>query len=148
MKNCEKHRLKNNWTKAQSLFNRYNLEGWKLKCVPMIDKVGLCSYNERTIYLSSYFLQGANCNYAKTKKALMHEIAHALTPGHSHDDVWKRMCQKLGGDDRLAATMNEPNMNWSLYCKSCKTRFETKTYPGSNLMCGKCRTTIRIKQIF
>ena len=113
----------------------------------MIDKIGLCSYMEKTIYLSSYFLQGASCNYFKTKKALMHEVAHALTPGHGHDKVWKQMCRKLGGDDRLAGTMNEPNMNWSIYCYSCKVRSETKTYPGTNLICLNCKTKVRIKKI-
>jgi hypothetical protein len=27
---------------------------------------------------------------------LLHELAHALTPGHGHDDVWKNVAQALG----------------------------------------------------
>ena len=29
---------------------------------------------------------------------VLHEIAHALTPGHSHDDVWRSKCLEIGGD--------------------------------------------------
>lgn len=30
-------------------------------------------------------------------ETLLHEIAHALTPGHGHDRVWKAKCIEIGG---------------------------------------------------
>lgn len=83
----------------------------------MPDKLGVCDCNNQIITLSSLFLRGANCNYAKTKKVLMHEIAYALTPRHSHNSTWKNKCEEIGGDCRKNASMDLPSRNWSLYCK-------------------------------
>ena len=151
MKQVEIHRLKNNWEYAQKLFNhvqKTNLPGWKLTCDNMTDKIGVCDYNTKIITLSTVFMRGANCNYAKVKKALMHEIAHALTPGHSHNDVWKNVCKNIGGDTRLAASMNLPAMNWSVYCKNCKWRQEYSTKPMmENKVCNVCYEKPRVKYI-
>ena len=152
MKQREAHRFKNNWSYSQKIWKsqvyKYNLIGWKLKTKPMMDKIGLCDYNNKTIIISSIFMRGSNCNYEKVKKSLLHEIAHALTPGHSHNNTWKSVCNKIGGDTRLAGSMNLPGMNWSLYCKICKWRQEYDTKPNiTNKVCGKCKTQPRIRYI-
>ena len=148
MKSREQHRLNNNWVYAQSLWSTHGLKGWTLDLKHMNDKIGVCDYNNKTIVLSSIYLRGANCNFTKTKKALMHEIAHAITPGHKHDEVWKDTCSKIGGDTRLAGSMNLPGMNWSLYCYKCKWRQEYETKPDINgKVCGMCKTQPRVRYI-
>ncbi len=151
MKNREAHRLTNNWKYAQKVWkekkSRYNLGGWQLKATFM-DKIGSCDYNTQTIHLSTVFMRGANCNYKKVKKSLLHEIAHALTPGHGHDQVWKRVCQKIGGDDRLAASMDLPGMNWAMYCRKCGWRQESATKPNVNgKICMDCHQQPSVKYI-
>ena len=37
-------------------------------------------------------------NWSEIERTLLHEIAHANTPGPGHDKVWKRECIRLGGD--------------------------------------------------
>ena len=113
----------------------------------MHDKAGLCSYVDQTITISSIFIRGHNCNYAKVKKVLMHEIAHALTPGHSHGAGWKKKCREIGGDSRLAVTMVMPGMKWAMSCRRCRWRQEYPTHPGNDLVCGACKTRVTIKYI-
>ena len=152
MKVSEAHRLKNNkdflnkiWSEKRQ---KYNLQNWSLITTEMNDKIGLCDYSKHQISISTIFMRGSSCNYARVKKALMHEIAHALTPGHSHDNVWKNTCGKIGGDCNLAGVMNEPGMNWALYCRICRWRNEYKTKPNANnMLCGKCRQPVFVKQI-
>ena len=76
-------------------------------------QVGICNYNCKTITLSSIFMRGYNCNYKKVNQALMHEIPHAVTPGHEHGPVWKEKCRQIG-DSRLAITMVSPGMEWTI----------------------------------
>lgn len=152
MKQVEAHRLANNWEYVQKVWKnektKHNLHNWSLERMNTDDKAGLCSYSNQTIYISSIFMMGHNCNYAKVKKVLMHEIAHALTPGHSHEKQWKDKCQELGGEDRLGITMVMNGRNWAVTCSYCKWRQEYLSRPKiDGMLCGKCRTPIKIKYI-
>lgn len=152
MKQIEKHRLKNNWNYAKKYWlntkSSYGLEHWTLMTMDTTDKAGMCSYVDCTIYLSTYFMRGHNCNYDKVLKVLKHEIAHALKPGHSHNSVWKRQCKQIGGDDRLGVTMVPHGMNWAVSCSGCKWRQEYHSRPRvDGMVCGKCKTPIKIKYI-
>ena len=152
MKQAEKHRLTNNLAYVKELWKvqkeKYNLVGWRLVVEPMMDKIGVCDYNNKTITLSTVFMRGANCNYSKVKKSLLHEIAHAITPGQSHNHVWKNTCDKIGGDTRLAASMNLPSRNWSVFCHSCKWRNEYTTKPDmTSKVCSTCLQQPRVKYI-
>ena len=151
MKNIERHRLNNNWYYAQQLWStkakRYRLKGWVLKLSHGRSYIGLCDHNYKTIYLSSYFMRGSSCNYAKVKKSLMHEIAHVLTPGQSHNNIWKNKCKRLGGDIRKAGTMDLAGMNWVIYCSFCKWRQETFNKPKKGMICSKCVKPPSVKKI-
>jgi hypothetical protein len=152
MKETEAHRFRNNWSYAQELWKKKKIEhglaGWTLKTMNASDKAGMCSYMEKTIYISTLYMRGHNCNYEKVKKVLMHEIAHALKPGHSHGAGWKEKCRELGGDSRLAVTMVLPGMEWAVTCSKCKWRQEYPSRPTvDGMLCGKCRTPIKIKHI-
>ena len=152
MKQRERHRLNNNWTYAQGVWPRkqkeYGLYNWTLRSKDMTSIAGLCVHNTKTIYLSSILMRGANCNYRKVRDVLLHEIAHALTPGHSHNQIWKKECAKIGGDTRLAVSMNLPGMNWSVYCRNCKWRQEHFNKPNiTNRVCTICRYQPRVKYI-
>jgi hypothetical protein len=36
----------------------------------------------------------------KTRDTILHEIAHALTPGHNHDSVWRAKSIEIGCDGK------------------------------------------------
>ncbi len=151
----EAHRLRNNWTYGQKVWLKqksvHKLDRWTLVLSSSIKEVGVCNYTNKTITLSSIFMRGYNCNYKKVRKALMHEVAHAITPGHKHGPVWKQKCRQIGGDSRLAISMVLPGMKWAMVCSKCKWRQEYPNEPkvtGSKVMvCGKCHTPVRIKYI-
>ena len=148
----ERKRLDNNWNYAQKLWchrkKKYKLHAWTLVLFHSSSKAGMCSYNKHTIYLSSIFMRGHNCDYEKVKKTLMHEIAHVLKPGHGHGKEWKKQCQKIGGDDRLAVTMVLPGMNWAMSCPRCKWRQEYSTKPvAAGMVCNSCKSSVIIKYI-
>jgi len=60
-----------------------------------VRRYGQCRYGKREIGITRKL---ANINtIEETKDVVLHEIAHALTGrGHGHDNVWKRMCRKVG----------------------------------------------------
>lgn len=56
---------------------------------------GRCKRYSRVIELAGWFLD--NNTEDEIMETLLHEIAHALTPGHGHDRVWKLKCIEIGG---------------------------------------------------
>lgn len=58
--------------------------------------LGQCDYEEREIQLSKYWM--LSISYNDAVQTILHEIAHALTPGHNHDSVWVAKCIEIGGD--------------------------------------------------
>lgn len=152
LKQIERHRISNNWEYAVKYWSTKKtqikqLSGWTMKYDHSSKHLGLCSYTSRTIYISTVIMRAANCNYAKVKKILLHEIAHVLAPGDDHGQEWKSKCKLIGADDSVKMSMNLPGMNWSLYCHSCKWRTETLTQPAANLGCPHCRKLLRVKKI-
>ena len=55
---------------------------------------GLCSYRDKTIYLSWLLVQHSHEN--EVKDTILHEIAHAHTKGHKHDHVWVAKAKEIG----------------------------------------------------
>ena len=152
MTQTELHRLKNNWAYAQKTWVQqrtiHGLDRWVLVLSSIESKAGVCDYMEQTITISSIFMRGHNCNYAKVRKVLMHEIAHAVTPGHGHGAGWKKKCRQLGGDSRLAITMVLPGMRWAMTCGCCRWRQEYPTKPNvKGMVCGTCRSPLKVKHI-
>lgn len=61
--------------------------------------LGRCCYSDRTIELSRDFAVAHGLD-EHVKDTILHEVAHALTPGHGHDKVWKRVARRLGATPR------------------------------------------------
>jgi predicted SprT family Zn-dependent metalloprotease len=41
------------------------------------------------------------CKPKEITNTILHEIAHALTPGHKHDYVWRQKFIEIGGDGTM-----------------------------------------------
>lgn len=145
MNKREKHRLHNNWEYAKRFWAKkkreLRLNGWMLKQNHTKTSLGQCDYNKKTIYLSTYFMRGPSCKYSKVRLALLHEVSHALTPGQNHNMIWKKQCLKLGGDGRVAATMDIPPRSWAMICLKCNWKKEYFRKPNlKNKVCLKCKS--------
>lgn len=69
-------------------------EGWKFEFNNRANAIGLCRYSNKTIYISTVFADALT--NTEVKDTLLHEIAHAMTPGEGHGVEWKRMARILG----------------------------------------------------
>lgn len=106
------------WSRTQSWFGDFN-----------------CDYNEETkrysnfIIRISYPLASIN-EWPVVRKIVLHEIAHARTPGHSHDDAWRQICLSIGGDGESCFTTTEdggevrlPYYKWIGICPICGNKW-------------------------
>lgn len=88
-----------------ALIEQYAPEGTKFEWDNATRRFGCCrySYNRTTgKYYNfritiSYPLAIRN-SWEVVRQTVLHEIAHARTPSHNHDAVWRRECILIGGN--------------------------------------------------
>jgi hypothetical protein len=74
----------------------YGLSDWHARLTTDMTKgfLGLCSHGDKAIIISAHHIDIHDTEMVKN--TILHEIAHALTPGHSHDPVWKAKASEVG----------------------------------------------------
>ena len=121
------------------------LPKWKFKFDNSKRRFGVCAYSRLGGLNNELF----NCHIglskplvmindeAKVRDVILHEIAHALTIGHGHDNVWKRKCIEIGAKPERCYSMNEVNtlQNIARYQAVCG---------GCGKVHGRHRMTTRI----
>lgn len=120
----------------------YNLPEWKLICVPFSKRIaGQCCYDDKIIRISSFF---AEINEEKhVLNWIKHEIAHALTPGHHHDKVWKKQAKLFGIEPNSRFVEGRdgilPLGRYQADCPNCKFRYSMiKVSCKKYYWCLKC----------
>lgn len=97
------------------------------KCYRVSQKIVLA---EKFILLNTYNL---------VRQVILHEIAHALTPGHHHDHVWKAMARSLGiPDTRFTYEANKPKQKFVAICEKCQRIYYRNVRTTKKLYCGNC----------
>ena len=91
---------------ANDLFVKYNLTDWKfvLDTIPSNKRLGQCRYSKKEIGLSKK--SALILSFDENMNTILHEIAHVLTIGHGHDEVWKEKCREIGCKDERCADVN------------------------------------------
>ena len=82
-------------------------------------------YSTKKVELSSQLV--AINDEEVVKRVILHEIAHALTEGHGHDNVWREKLLELGGDGKRCYDRTDTNV--------LETRRSSKLY---KLVCQEC----------
>jgi len=79
--------------------NAHGLQEWGVRLNQNAESrfLGLCSYKDKVIILSAHHIDiHPTPDVINTIK---HEVAHALTMGHGHDEVWAAKAKELGCDN-------------------------------------------------
>lgn len=114
-------------------------------------RIGACHYTTVNgvtlpvkITISKHF--ASILQMEEIRETMLHEIAHALTPGAGHGARWAAKCRELGMTHVAPkkATSARPEYSWEGFCPSCDNR--AAGYHRAPLkagwMCGAatCRT--------
>jgi predicted SprT family Zn-dependent metalloprotease len=79
---------------AQTLINKHLDDSWSFAWTNSNRVYGRCDYTRRQIQLSKLITEHRPEH--KVKQTILHEIAHALTPGCKHNTTWKTVARNLG----------------------------------------------------
>lgn len=84
------------FTQAERLLFEHGLtaKGWKIVFDNTKRRGGQCRYGPKEIGISAHLF--AIWTYEQCIQIILHEIAHALCPGHLHDKVWKAKAKEIG----------------------------------------------------
>ena len=75
---------------------QHGLEGWTFKVVSSTSKriIGYCSYRRKIVAIQAHFFFAMTAD--QVEETILHELAHALTPGEGHSPVWRAKALELG----------------------------------------------------
>lgn len=83
----------------------HNIGDWSFKYNNSFSCNGSCCHAKKTITLSRVWV--LINDEPKVLNTILHEIAHALTRGHDHDQVWRKKAIEIGCDGERCAKTTE-----------------------------------------
>jgi predicted SprT family Zn-dependent metalloprotease len=137
---------------AHQLMREHGLADWTFAFDHARRRFGSCQYRVRRITLSRP-LTLLNC-LEQVRDTLLHEIAHALTPGDGHGSRWKAKCVEIGAeprrcytDERVASPPRSP-APYAIGCVRCNWWAERRRLTRRKLVCKQCRQPVvfRVRQ--
>ena len=124
---------------ANELFTKHGLADWVFKFDNAKRRFGCCNYTTKTISLSKHLCR-LNSE-SEIVDTLLHEIAHALTPGQGHGKLWQEKCAELGAEPRRcysADQVKQPPPNYYLYCAACDFKQGLYRMTRRKYLCPTC----------
>ncbi|MBC7866235.1 MAG: SprT-like domain-containing protein [Gloeobacteraceae cyanobacterium ES-bin-316] len=122
--------------KARELMNLHGLHKWKFVWDNSRRRAGVCCYSKKEIGLSKPIAEKRDV--FMTIDTILHEIAHALTPGHHHNKVWRAKAIEIGCDGKRCYDDHTPENKWMGVCPNGHTSSRSRKPDGHS--CGKCST--------
>lgn len=131
-------------TMARSLMTQHGLGHWRFTFDRARRRFGMCSVDRRLITLSAY-LTGLN-GEAEVRDTILHEIAHALTPGNGHGQAWKDACTRIGAKPertfRESDGVQLPRTALRVGCTRCNWWAGRHRVTWRLQVCRKCREPV------
>ncbi|MEA2711633.1 MAG: hypothetical protein QOF78_4234 [Phycisphaerales bacterium] len=136
---------------ALTLMRQHNLDtqGWSFKFDHARRRFGSCQPRRKRITLSRP-LTLLNTD-AQVRDTILHEIAHALTPGDGHGPRWKQKCLDLGanprrtyGDDEVTSPPRRPAW-FEMGCENCDWWIDRRRRSRQKLVCKSCRRPVNYR---
>ena len=128
-------KLANELLKKHGLINK----GWRFEFDNATRRFGCCKYRSKRITLSKKLTElNDEENVLDT---ILHEIAHALTPSHHHDSVWRAKALEIGCDGNRCYSSDEvvtPESKYIAKCSGCGMIHKKHRQPKNISSCGKC----------
>ena len=131
---------------ARNLMTQHGLSGWSFAFDHARRRFGTCRATRKLITLSRP-LTLLN-NLEQVRDTILHEIAHALTPGDGHGARWKAKCVEIGAvpkrcytDEQVTSPPRLP-AKYQLGCARCDWWVERRRVTKRKLVCRKCRSQI------
>ena len=79
---------------------------------------GLCSYKNKTIYISKYYIFSETVSKKDIKNTILHEIAHALVGSkQGHNEVWQKKAIEIGCNGKRCCEKFNEDFKYYLVCK-------------------------------
>lgn len=102
---------------AEMTIAKYNLDGWTFVWSNRETKyLGLCNYRKKQIVLNKPWVKReGGIASPEVRDTILHEIAHAMTPGAGHGKDWKAVCRRIGAIPRATkavAPAVAPRYKW------------------------------------
>lgn len=129
---------------ACELMSRYGLADWEFAFDSARRRLGACWPSRRRIGLSRHFVK---LNEAEiVRDVILHEIAHALTPGDGHGRRFKQKARELGCNPASCisgSAFNAAPARYILECPHCGRTWPRYRRPSQSLACRPCMDTLR-----
>jgi predicted SprT family Zn-dependent metalloprotease len=135
---------------SQKLY-QHKLIGWSFGIGDFGRRAGVCKHSVQRIEIQEYY--ALHNPQEEVMDTLMHEIAHALTPGHKHDAFWKAVAIQLGA---TPVSCNKKNVavkpgDWKATCDECgKVYYKYKASAGlesRRFGCVVCKNIIMFEWV-
>lgn len=134
---------------ANKLISHYIPE-WKFALNNRVGAIGVCDHRNETIFMSRKYL--SELNHAQVEQVILHEIAHALTPGEKHGPVWKRVARRIGVENpsaKMEGVYKAPG-KWFMHCEPCNhtygKSYHTRHAVIKRRCCHMCKGSLVYKE--
>ena len=124
---------------AHRLMAQHGVGDWEFGFDGARRRLGACWPGRRRITLSRHFVELNE--EPLVKDVILHEIAHALTPGAGHGPRFKRKARELGCSDSACIAGSEFNAapaRFILRCPHCERTWPRYRRPSRELACRSC----------
>lgn len=125
---------------ARRLMAEHGVGDWDFAFDRARRRLGSCHPGRRRITLSGP-LTDLN-DEATVRDTLLHEIAHALTPGAGHGPAWRAACRRLGARPERCVPPSQvhlPPAPWALVCDRCGAQYLRYRRHRATFLCRHCR---------